>query len=71
LERTISAFFDYIENIIGKRETFTMEEFANSVVRFLEFNEYKILKNKGGILKVEADKKALYYNYVDKHRSII
>lgn len=59
LERTISSFFDYIENIIENRETFTMEEFANSVVRFLEFNEYKILQTKGSISKVEADQKAL------------
>ncbi|MBU3191310.1 virulence RhuM family protein [Clostridium bowmanii] len=59
LERTISAFFDYIENIIENRETFTMEEFINSVVRFLEFNEYKILKDKGKISKTEADEKAL------------
>lgn len=59
LERTISSFFDYIENIIENRETFTMEAFANSVVRFLEFNEYKILEGKGKISKVEADQKAL------------
>lgn len=58
LERTISSFFDYIENVIENRETFTMEEFANSVVRFLEFNEYKILKNRGSISKFEADQKA-------------
>jgi hypothetical protein len=58
LERTISSFFDYIENIIENKETFTMEEFANSVVRFLEFNQYRILKNKGSISKVEADRKA-------------
>lgn len=59
LERTISAFFDYIENIIENRETFTMEAFANSVVRFLEFNEYKILEGKGKISKAEANQKAL------------
>lgn len=59
LERTISSFFDYIENIIENRETFTMEAFANSVVRFLEFNEYKILEGKGKISKAEADQKAL------------
>jgi len=46
LERTISSFFDYIERIIENRETFTMEAFANSVVRFLEFNEYRILEGK-------------------------
>ena len=59
LERAISAFFDYIENIIEKRQTFTMVEFAESVVKFLEFNEYRILEGKGKISKEEADKKAL------------
>lgn len=58
LERTISSFFDYIENIVENLETFTMEEFANSVVKFLEFNEYKILKNKGSVSKIDADQKA-------------
>lgn len=59
LERTISSFFDYIENIIENRETFTMQAFANSVVRFLEFNKYKILEGKGKISKAEADQKVL------------
>ena len=59
LERTVSTFFDYIENIIENRTTFTMKEFANSVVKFLEFNEYKILKGKGRVSKAEAEQKAL------------
>lgn len=58
LERTISSFFDYIENIVENREMFTMEEFANSIVKFLEFNEYRILQNKGSVSKVDADHKA-------------
>src|SRR5690625_1803609 len=59
LERTISGFFDYIENIIENRETFTMEEFTKSVVKFLEFNEYKVLEDKGKISKFQAEEKAL------------
>jgi hypothetical protein len=71
LERTISAFFDYIENIVENREIFTMEEFTNSVVRFLEFNEYKILKEKGIISKAEADQKALNeYKEYNKNQPI-
>ncbi|SMB88620.1 Uncharacterized conserved protein [Desulfonispora thiosulfatigenes DSM 11270] len=71
LERTISSFFDYIENIIENRETFTMEAFANSVVRFLEFNEYKILTGKGKISKAQADQKALNeYKEYNKHQPI-
>ncbi len=59
LERTVSGFFDYIENIIENRKTFTMSEFAGSVNKFLDFNEFKILNSKGQISKEKADKKAL------------
>lgn len=46
LERTISSFFDYIENLLENHETFSMEAFAESVNKFLAFNEYKILDGK-------------------------
>lgn len=59
LERTVSGFFDYIENLIENRQTFTMAEFAESVGKFLTFNEYKVLDGKGRISKEAADKKAL------------
>ena len=59
LERTVSSFFDYIEILIGNRKTFTMREFAGSVNKFLNFNEFRILDGKGQISKEEADKKAL------------
>ena len=59
LERTVSAFFDYIEGVIERRNTFTMETFAESVNKFLEFNEYKILEGHGSISRKEADQKAL------------
>ena len=47
LERAVSAFFDYIEGIIERRNTFTMESFAESVDKFLSFNEYRILEGYG------------------------
>lgn len=59
LERTVSGFFDYIENLIENRQTFTMTEFAESVNKFLNFNEYKILDGKGSISMKQAEKKAL------------
>lgn len=59
LERTISGFFDYIENIIENREVFTMKEFVESVTKFLTFNEYKILEGKGKISREQAEEKAL------------
>lgn len=58
LERAVSAFFDYIEGIIERRNTFTMESFAQSVNKFLEFNEYKILEGYGKISRELANKKA-------------
>jgi hypothetical protein len=68
LERTISGFFDYIENIIENRQTFTMIEFAESVNKFLDFNEYKILQGNGSISKKVAEEKALdeYQEYNKK-----
>ena len=59
LERTVSGFFDYIENVIEHHTPFTMEQFASSVVKFLEFNSYKILDAKGAVSADQARQKAL------------
>lgn len=59
LERMVSSFFDYIERIIERRETFTMKAFIESVDKFLDFNEYHILTNKGLISMTQAQKKAV------------
>ena len=59
LERTITGFFDYIEGLIARSNTFTMEKLAESVNKFLTFNEYKILDGKGKISKLDADEKAI------------
>lgn len=59
LERTVSGFFDYIENIIENRVQMTMADMATSVDRFLSFNEYQVLAGKGRMSKAQADKKAL------------
>jgi len=58
LERTITAFFDYIEGIIERRNTFTMEAFADSVNKFLAFNEYQVLEGYGSISSTAAKQKA-------------
>ena len=58
LERTVSGFFDYIENIIENRTKFTMAAFAESVNKFLSFNEYKVLHGKGKITAQRAKSKA-------------
>ena len=58
LERTVSGYFDYIEDLIERENTFTMEQFASSINKFLSFREYKILEGKGLISKKAADEKA-------------
>ena len=58
LERAVSAFFDYIEGIIERRTTFTMESFAESVNKFLAFNEYRILEGYGKVTRQQAEQKA-------------
>ena len=59
LERAVTAFFDYIERIIEQRTTFTMAGFAESVDKFLAFNEYRILEGYGSISREQAEQKAL------------
>jgi hypothetical protein len=59
LERTVTGFFDYIENVIENLVQMTMEDMATSVDKFLTFNEYDVLRGKGKISKPQADKKAL------------
>jgi hypothetical protein len=58
LERGITGFFDYIENIIERRSTFTMEQFSESVNKFLEFNEYEVLEGFGSVSRHQAEDKA-------------
>lgn len=58
LERTVTGYFDYIEDLIERENTFTMEEFEKSVNEFLEFRKYDVLKDKGKISKQQADAKA-------------
>ncbi len=58
LERAVSSFFDYIEGIIERRNTFTMEAFAESVDKFLAFNEYELLEGYGNVTRIAAEQKA-------------
>jgi hypothetical protein len=58
LERTVSAYFDYIENLIERQNTLTMEALAESVNKFLNFNEYKVLEGLGTISHQQAINKA-------------
>ena len=58
LERAVSGYFDYIEDLLERENTFTMEEFAASVNEFLEFRKYDILKDNGKISHKQAKEKA-------------
>lgn len=58
LERTVSGYFDYIEDLIERENAFTMEEFAASINEFLTFRRYQILPDKGRISGQQAREKA-------------
>ena len=59
LELAVSGFFDHIESLILREQTFTMKEFAESVDAFLSFGRYQILKGRGLITREAADEKAI------------
>lgn len=72
LERTVTGYFDYIEGLIERENTFTMEELATSVNKFLSFNDYKVMEGKGKMTKIQADKKAIAaYEIFNKTQKII
>ena len=58
LERAVSGYFDYIEDLIEREIPFDMKSFAGSVNEFLEFRKYDILEGKGRISRTQADEKA-------------
>lgn len=72
LERTVTGYFDYIEGLIERENTFTMEALAESVNKFLNFNEYKVLERNGKVAKIVADKKAVTeYETFNKTQRIV
>ena len=72
LERLVSSYFDYIELQIERKNTFTMQELADSINKFLDFNDYKILEDKWKISKKQAEEKAINeYDEFNKNQKII
>lgn len=72
LERTVSGYFDYIENLIERKNTFTMITLAESVNKFLSFNEYEVLEGLGKISHLQAVTKASgEYDNFNKTQKII
>lgn len=71
LERTVSGYFDYIEDLIERENTFTMQEFAQSINEFLSFRRYEILPDKGRISHKRAvEKAAQEYDIFNKTQRI-
>lgn len=58
LERAVSGYFDYIEDLIDRETVFTMQDFATSINEFLSFRRYDILQGKGRISHAQAIKKS-------------
>lgn len=71
LERTVTGYFDYIEDLIERENTFTMEEFVASVNEFLSFRRYDILRDKGKISgKMAKEKATIEYMEFNKTQKI-
>jgi hypothetical protein len=58
LERAVTGFFDYIEDLVERENTFNMAQFAESVNEFLAFRRYELLPDKGRISHAQAESKA-------------
>ncbi len=58
LERTVGAYFDYIERLIENRQELSMKDVSDSVNKFLEFNEFKVLEGFGKVTHRQAKEKA-------------
>ncbi|MEE0930585.1 MAG: virulence RhuM family protein [Acutalibacteraceae bacterium] len=72
LERTVTSYFDYIEDLIERENTFSMEQFSNSVNEFLSFRRYDILPDNGKISHKKAvDKASTEYLEFNKNQKII
>lgn len=72
LELAVEGFFNHVESLILRRQTFTMAEFAQSVDDFLAFRQYDILKGKGNVSMLTAQKKAIReYDLFNKTQPIV
>jgi hypothetical protein len=72
LERAITGYFDYIEDLVENENTFTMQQLAESVNEFLHFRKFKILQDKGKVSKAKAEQKATEeYDEFNKTQKII
>ncbi len=59
LERAVSGYFDYVEDLIEREIPFNMQQFALSVNEFLNFRKYDILEGNGKVSHKTAEEKAV------------
>jgi hypothetical protein len=72
LERIVTGYFDYIEDLIENENTFTMQQLSESVNEFMHFRKFKILQDKGKVTKAKAEQKATKeYDEFNKTQKII
>ena len=72
LERAVTGYFDYIEDLIERENTFNMEQFSASINEFLSFRRYDILPDKGKVSHKEAVAKAhAEYDIFNKTQRIV
>ena len=71
LERAVTGYFDYIEDLIERENVFTMQEFSESINAFLEFRRYDILRDNGKVSHKQALEKAYHvYEIFNKTQPI-
>jgi len=71
LERSVSGFFDYVEDLIEDEVLLKMEDFAKSIDEFMKFRRYEILNHKGKVSMLNAKNKAhLEYDEFNKTQKI-
>ena len=71
LERSVSAYFDYVERLLEDGHLLGMADFAKSIDDFLTFNRYDILPHKGNISQKQATQRAVeQYQAFNKQQKI-
>lgn len=72
LERTVTGYFDYVEDLIENEHVFTMEDFSKSINEFLSFRKFNILEWKWKISNEQAKEKAhTEYDKFNKKQLIV
>lgn len=70
LNRIVTMYLDYAENQAEKRQAMTMEEWANKLDAFLQFNEHDVLSGTGSVSHEVAKRLAEgeYAKYSEQRR---